>query len=81
MNYRQEHLCNAACVSPGICETETAPHSIASMLTSRNEMFQYTKVSCLVSSTCYSVNSSLSILRVCWELYRTFCCLHADPMC
>ncbi|KAF8548217.1 hypothetical protein OG21DRAFT_1449416 [Imleria badia] len=40
----QEHLCTAVCATPGICEIETAPHSIEATFTGRNETFQYTKV-------------------------------------
>ncbi|KAG9310081.1 hypothetical protein JVU11DRAFT_9689 [Chiua virens] len=39
----QEHLCTALCAAPGICEIETAPHSIEATFTGRNETFQYTK--------------------------------------
>ena len=67
MNYRQEHLCTATCVSPGICEIETAPHSIEATFTGRNETFQYTKVCSLVSNAYASTNTSLSILRVRWN--------------
>ncbi|KAG8216262.1 hypothetical protein J3R82DRAFT_8306 [Butyriboletus roseoflavus] len=42
---RQEHLCTALCAAPGICEIETAPHSIEATFTGRNETFQYTKYS------------------------------------
>ncbi|KAF8550994.1 hypothetical protein OG21DRAFT_1543721 [Imleria badia] len=41
----QEHLCTAICAAPGICEIETAPHSIETTFTGRNETFQYTKYS------------------------------------
>ncbi|KAF8548836.1 hypothetical protein OG21DRAFT_1448641 [Imleria badia] len=41
----QEHLCTAVCAAPGICEIETAPHSIEATFTGRNETFQYTKYS------------------------------------
>ncbi|KAF8428935.1 hypothetical protein L210DRAFT_3623712 [Boletus edulis BED1] len=41
----QEHLCTAICAAPGICEIETAPHSIEATFTGRNETFQYTKFS------------------------------------
>ncbi|KAF8548768.1 hypothetical protein OG21DRAFT_684156 [Imleria badia] len=41
----QEHLCASACTAPGICEIETAPHSIEATFTGRNETFQYTKYS------------------------------------
>ena len=50
MNYRLEHLCTALCAARGICEIETAPHSIQATFTGRNETFQYTKVCCPVSS-------------------------------
>ncbi|KAG6369029.1 hypothetical protein JVT61DRAFT_1964, partial [Boletus reticuloceps] len=40
----QEHLCAAICAAPGICEIETAPHSIEATFTGRHETFQYTKV-------------------------------------
>ncbi|KAF8428955.1 hypothetical protein L210DRAFT_3508644 [Boletus edulis BED1] len=41
----QEHLCTAICAAPGICEIETAPHSIEATFTGRHETFQYTKYS------------------------------------
>ncbi|KAF8122279.1 hypothetical protein EV363DRAFT_1274846 [Boletus edulis] len=41
----QEHLCTAICAAPGICEIETAPHSIEATFTGRNETFEYTKYS------------------------------------
>ncbi|KAF8452913.1 hypothetical protein L210DRAFT_3617960 [Boletus edulis BED1] len=41
----QEHLCSATCAAPGICEIETAPHSIEATFTGRNETFEYTKYS------------------------------------
>ncbi|KAF8548559.1 hypothetical protein OG21DRAFT_1422875 [Imleria badia] len=41
----QEHLCTAVCAAPGICEIDTAPHSIEATFTGRNETFQYTKYS------------------------------------
>ncbi|KAF8552259.1 hypothetical protein OG21DRAFT_1416462 [Imleria badia] len=40
----QEHFCAATCAALGICEIETAPHSIEATFTGRNETFQYTKV-------------------------------------
>ncbi|KAG8215603.1 hypothetical protein J3R82DRAFT_7468 [Butyriboletus roseoflavus] len=40
----QEHLCTVLCAAPGICEIDTAPHSIEATFTGRNETFQYTKV-------------------------------------
>ncbi|KAI6101018.1 hypothetical protein EDD16DRAFT_1495813, partial [Pisolithus croceorrhizus] len=40
----QEHLCSAMCSAQGICEIETAPHSIEETFTSRNQTFQYVKV-------------------------------------
>ncbi|KAI6020260.1 hypothetical protein BKA83DRAFT_674992 [Pisolithus microcarpus] len=40
----QEHLCTAMCSAQGICEIETAPHSIEATFTGRHETFQYTKV-------------------------------------
>ncbi|KAI6035782.1 hypothetical protein EDC04DRAFT_2880315 [Pisolithus marmoratus] len=39
----QEHLCTAMCSAQGICEIETAPHSIEATFTGRHETFQYTK--------------------------------------
>ncbi|KAF8122291.1 hypothetical protein EV363DRAFT_1404993 [Boletus edulis] len=39
----QEHLFTAICAAPGICEIETAPHSIEATFTGRHETFQYTK--------------------------------------
>ncbi|KAI6097344.1 hypothetical protein EDD16DRAFT_604216 [Pisolithus croceorrhizus] len=39
----QEHLCAAMCSAQGICEIETAPHSIEATFTGRHETFQYTK--------------------------------------
>ncbi|KAI6157189.1 hypothetical protein BKA82DRAFT_4325642 [Pisolithus tinctorius] len=39
----QEHLCTAMCFAQGICEIETAPHSIEATFTGRHETFQYTK--------------------------------------
>ncbi|KAI6101021.1 hypothetical protein EDD16DRAFT_1844403 [Pisolithus croceorrhizus] len=41
----QEHLCTAMCSAQGICEIETAPHSIEATFTGRHETFQYTKYS------------------------------------
>ncbi|KAI9571051.1 hypothetical protein HD554DRAFT_2017581 [Boletus coccyginus] len=41
----QEHLCTAVCAAQGICEIETAPHSIEAMFTGKHETFQYTKYS------------------------------------
>ncbi|KAI6143616.1 hypothetical protein BKA82DRAFT_3983845 [Pisolithus tinctorius] len=40
----QEHLCTVMCSAQGICEIETAPHSIEATFTGRHESFQYTKV-------------------------------------
>ncbi|KAI6032571.1 hypothetical protein F5J12DRAFT_779054 [Pisolithus orientalis] len=42
---RQEYLCTAMCFAQGICEIETAPHSIEATFTGRHETFQYTKYS------------------------------------
>ncbi|KIO11023.1 hypothetical protein M404DRAFT_20554 [Pisolithus tinctorius Marx 270] len=42
---RQEHLCTVMCSAQGICEIETAPHSIEATFTGRHESFQYTKYS------------------------------------
>ncbi|KAI5994326.1 hypothetical protein EDD15DRAFT_2432753 [Pisolithus albus] len=41
----QEHPCTAMCSAEGICEIETAPHSIEATFTGRHETFQYTKYS------------------------------------
>ncbi|KAI6027008.1 hypothetical protein EDC04DRAFT_2899498 [Pisolithus marmoratus] len=41
----QEHLCTAMCSAQGICEIETAPHSIEATFTGRHETFRYTKYS------------------------------------
>jgi hypothetical protein len=40
----QEHPCPALCTAAGICDIETAPHSIEATFTGRHENFQYTKV-------------------------------------
>ncbi|KAI5998937.1 hypothetical protein F5J12DRAFT_724706, partial [Pisolithus orientalis] len=40
----REHLCTAMCSAQGICEIETAPHSIEATFTGRHENFQYKKV-------------------------------------
>jgi hypothetical protein len=40
----QPHSCEASCVENGICEIETAPHSIEATFTGTHETFQYTKV-------------------------------------
>ncbi|KAI6143614.1 hypothetical protein BKA82DRAFT_127237 [Pisolithus tinctorius] len=42
--HMQEHLCTAMCSAQGICEIETAPHSIEATFTGKHETFQYTKV-------------------------------------
>ena len=52
------------CAAPGICDIETAPHSIEATFTGRNETFQYTKVRHLVSNAYVDTQSSRSILRV-----------------
>ncbi|KAH7918945.1 hypothetical protein BV22DRAFT_1041330 [Leucogyrophana mollusca] len=41
----QEHTCTALCSVPGICEIDTAPHSIEATFAGRHETFQYTKYS------------------------------------
>ncbi|KIM57715.1 hypothetical protein SCLCIDRAFT_1219233 [Scleroderma citrinum Foug A] len=41
----QDHPCTAICASQGICEIETAPHSIQATFTGRHETFLYTKYS------------------------------------
>ncbi|KAI6035781.1 hypothetical protein EDC04DRAFT_2571420 [Pisolithus marmoratus] len=41
----QEHHCTAMCSAQGICEIETAPHSIEATFTGKHETFQYTKYS------------------------------------
>ncbi|KAF9220065.1 hypothetical protein BS17DRAFT_739840 [Gyrodon lividus] len=41
----QPHSCEAVCDARGICEIETAPHSIEATFTGRHETFQYTKFS------------------------------------
>ncbi|KAH7907394.1 hypothetical protein BJ138DRAFT_1014577, partial [Hygrophoropsis aurantiaca] len=41
----QDHTCTALCSVPGICEIDTAPHSIEATFTGRHETFQYTKYS------------------------------------
>ncbi|KZV72346.1 hypothetical protein PENSPDRAFT_649928, partial [Peniophora sp. CONT] len=38
----EEHSCNALC-SAGICQIDTAPHSVDATFAGRNETFQYTK--------------------------------------
>ncbi|KAI9455502.1 hypothetical protein HD554DRAFT_2207426 [Boletus coccyginus] len=40
----QEHLCTAVCAARGICEIDTAPHSIEATFSGKHETFQYTKV-------------------------------------
>ena len=67
MYYRQEHLCTDVCAAPGICEIETAPHSIEATFRGRNETFQYTKVCCPVANACSGTDLSCSILRVRWS--------------
>ena len=68
VNHRQEHLCTAVCAAPGICEIETAPHSIEATFTGKNETFQYTKVRCLASS----VRSGIDPLAVFSRFVRVF---------
>ncbi|KIJ64840.1 hypothetical protein HYDPIDRAFT_40028 [Hydnomerulius pinastri MD-312] len=41
----QPHSCESVCSVRGICEIETAPHSIEATFTGRHETFQYTKFS------------------------------------
>ncbi|KAF8840154.1 hypothetical protein BDN67DRAFT_684784 [Paxillus ammoniavirescens] len=41
----QPHSCEAVCSAGGICEIETAPHSIEATFTGKHETFQYTKFS------------------------------------
>ncbi|KIM92371.1 hypothetical protein PILCRDRAFT_417 [Piloderma croceum F 1598] len=41
----QEHSCTSLCSEPGICEIDTAPHSIEATFTGKHETFQYTKYS------------------------------------
>jgi len=62
--YRQEHLCTAICAARGICNIETAPHSIEATFTGKNETFQYTKVCFPVSIVGSDTDPSCSILRV-----------------
>ena len=66
-DYRQEHLCTSMCGAPGICEIETAPHSIETTFTGRNETFQYTEVCYPASKVCSGTHHSFSILRVRWS--------------
>ncbi|KIK81379.1 hypothetical protein PAXRUDRAFT_808137 [Paxillus rubicundulus Ve08.2h10] len=40
----QPHSCEVVCSARGICEIETAPHSIEATFTGRHETFQYTKL-------------------------------------
>jgi len=76
VNYRQEHLCTADCAAPGICDIETAPHSIEATFTGKNETFQYTKV-CLSVSIGSDTDPSCSILKV----RRSSCMLsHIDTI-
>ena len=57
---RQQHSCNATCNESGICEIETAPHSIEATFTGTHETFQYTKVG-VHASSCVSM---LTVLKV-----------------
>ncbi|KAF9231472.1 hypothetical protein BU15DRAFT_68308 [Melanogaster broomeanus] len=41
----QPHACESVCSARGICEIETAPHSIEATFTGKHETFQYTKFS------------------------------------
>ncbi|KAF8840167.1 hypothetical protein BDN67DRAFT_952189 [Paxillus ammoniavirescens] len=40
----QPHSCEVDCSARGICEIDTAPHSIEATFTGRHETFQYTKM-------------------------------------
>jgi hypothetical protein len=44
MANRDPHPCPALCSAQGICEIDTAPHSVAATFTGKHETFQYTKV-------------------------------------
>ena len=50
--HSQPHSCNASCKENGICEIETAPHSIEATFTGTHETFQYTKV-CISQRTTF----------------------------
>ncbi|KAI0250874.1 hypothetical protein BJV78DRAFT_526274 [Lactifluus subvellereus] len=39
----EAHPCSALCSAPGICQIDTAPHSVEATFTGRHETFQYTK--------------------------------------
>jgi hypothetical protein len=60
----QPHSCNASCNENGICEIETAPHSIEATFTGTHETFQYTKVCTAQFATFPDTRTMLILLTV-----------------